>query len=225
MRPLLFLLLIVFSFTPVLAQEEKKKADKKEAEREIAPAPPAEFGISEQGDAAVKEKNLRKDSLSWLRNGTKLTYNVNPDSGKPYKLMITDLRFGYDLTYNYTTSADGRTPGGMIMTPSALEDLHMPYDSEISWSVPHPWINRKSFKELSAGKATLNKFSGEKVVWTLERKESYKLTIDGVSRSVNVLYAKAGNGDELWIYDNIKTPLVLKMKSDYSYTLKKAETK
>lgn len=175
--------------------------------------------------------NISTAQAPLVKNGTKLTYHVQNNSGKEYDYIVTVNSFGPAIAFSWKMTNPINTTGKInisanaLQTATAYKNYFANASDEKLTSQSTVWLSRKNFNELkTAGKTTMD-MTGQPLEYvksTVSTSASYSLK--GVNKNAGIICGQyLSAGDILYtvnIFDDAKNPLIQYMNlGDFTITL------
>lgn len=87
------------------------------------------------------------------------------------------------------------------------------------------WTSELVYEKLKKDKKVKIVAAREEEEFVVKGKEKFTVMVDGKEKGLPCIYAKANSGNEIWILDNKKNPIILKMQVGITVTMTDWKTK
>ncbi len=175
--------------------------------------------------------NPKNDSPNaWHRSGSTLTYHLN-DGSRAYDFIVSDLLLSEEISFSWKMTEPINSTGKVKITNNAMENANKTVNyfadgsSQTMDNETTIWISRKILKTCKAKEVTEIDLDGEIDSLTYKGNEKYKVKVDGKEQELDVLLLEGLNGNKLWVLDDDKYPLLIKMELQFTIELLSVETK
>jgi hypothetical protein len=156
--------------------------------------------------------------------------------GKTYDFRVTNPKVNMDegISFKYKMTGDVGINGTVNISKDAINTAHgqMNHFGKNNYDLTDRttvWISNEVFNEIkNKGESIINGdvFMGQgEVVFTdvTDQKNIdelyYKVTVDDQDKYIKAIKILGKDGEEMWINDDPKNPLILKMKTDFTIEL------
>jgi len=167
---------------------------------------------------------------AWPCSGNTLTYHLE-NEGTAYDFIVSELVMDKNISFRWKMTEPANITGTVKINKKALDKATNLVDefSDLSALVMDNettvWVSRKIYKSLKTPKPITVKFDGKAETLTFKSNEKLKVKVNEGVQEVNVLYVESDKGHQLWILDNDKNPLLIKMQLGFTIELVKVATK
>ncbi len=154
--------------------------------------------------------------------------------GITYDFRVTNPKVDMDngISFKYKLTGDVGYNGTVTISKEAINTAHdqmnkfgketIELDTRTS-----VWISNEVFNELKTKGSSMinaNEWVGQREFTVVSEEGSddnfYTVKVDGQDKYIKCFKAEAKDGEQLWINDDPKNPIILKMKVDFSIELK-----
>ena len=173
--------------------------------------------------------SAQKNETSWLKNCTRLSYQVNYNSLE-YDFNLDSLVVDDDISFNWKMTAPMNYSGKVKMSSEALDTAtaqnnFFSDNSNINLTDKTTiWVSKKVYKAIKKGKPVNIDPSLGREKLSFISTEKIKANLNGKNESFDVLYATTESGNKFWILDDPENPIILKMYLGWTITIKDITT-
>ena len=153
-----------------------------------------------------------REGSKWLNEKAVLKYNVY-DGNKPYLLILRDIKFNSEISFNWMMSSPVNTSGKNAISSIELDsssNINI-FERDASFKT-HPttvWFSKKIYLALKKKTPIIITIN------SIEQQLSFKYADKCWAQKaytglqINVLYAETDKGNKFWILDDKDHPLII----------------
>jgi hypothetical protein len=162
----------------------------------------------------------------WIKNGTKLTYQVNYYGAK-YKIVISKLLLSdTSVSFDYEMVEGAAKMGFVEMNKIALDSAIVINTSFAGGALKLKtktafWVSKRVYKALDKKyQIMIDAGPGNEYI-NAKSKDSIEVLLNDKNTKVflPIIYAETSNGNKFWILDDPKRPIIVKMDIGWQMNL------
>lgn len=174
--------------------------------------------------SSLLSNGQKSKSDEWLKNGTKLTYQV-VFNALEYDFIVDSIKVSSDISFAWQMTEPMTMNGNILIKKNALDTATSLYNyftggNQTFEDKTSVWVSKKVFKAIKKGSSVIvDAGTGrEKLLFVAE--EKLTCTIDDHQKSIETLKAVTESGKIIWILDDPLHPIIVKMNLGWTLTLK-----
>lgn len=181
------------------------------------------FGQTDPKPTKSRFFNSNKSTFE-IEKATVLVYSVN-NNGDVYDFIVTVNKYDKSIEFSYDMPQK-KSAAKISIEQNAVEDA-VKYNNYFNGSdktftnQSTVWLSRKNFQELSMkeGSTSMDMGNGNET-YNQKSTSTMKIKYMGEEKIITYYKAIAASGNEVWVLNNSKNPLIVKMNLGWTIELK-----
>jgi len=157
--------------------------------------------------------------------GCRISWNLS--LGYPFNIIIDQVKPDFVFTWDMGSNASGKNiiKAKAVKKAIKMTDYFNDGATVTMEDATTVIFSKALYKKMKAGSSTEMTLDGIAQTLRFVKSETLMVAVDGADVALNVIYAETDKNGKFWIWDNAKTPIILRMELGWSLTIESITTK